>query len=248
MFYGSYTRGYKGPAFNIFFNHTAPTNATPIDEETSDAFELGFKSQFADKRIQLNAALFQATYDGFQANNFVLLNGTTITNLTNAGTVRTKGFELDAIVNAAEGLNLFGNLAYADAKVKRFNPNPLTNAPDARNGTKLPLAPEWSWNVGAEYEGRFNLFSADAKIYLRTNYSYTDDQFSDLGLGGPIDSYGMWNASIGFSDADDNYRATFFIRNISDESYVLLNTSAGQRLHIPRDADRYMGASFRVNF
>ena len=67
-------------------------------------------------------------------------------------------------------------------------------------------------------------------------------------MGGPIDSYGMWNASIGFSDADDNYRATFFIRNISDESYVLLNTSAGQRLHIPRDADRYMGASFRVNF
>jgi hypothetical protein len=29
---------------------------------------------------------------------------------------------------------------------------------------------------------------------------------------------------------------------------VLLNTSAGQRLHIPRDADRYMGASVRFRF
>ncbi|MGL5837406.1 MAG: TonB-dependent receptor [Sphingorhabdus sp.] len=248
LLYGSFTRGYKGPAFNVFFNHTAPTNSTPIDEETSDAFELGFKSQFADKRIQLNAALFQATYDGFQANNFVLLNGTTITNLTNAGTVRTKGFEIDAIVNPVDGLNLFGNLAYADAQVKRFNPNPLTNAPDARNGTKLPLAPEWSWNIGAEYETPFNIFGAEAKVYVRTNYSFTDDQFSDLGQGGPIDSYGLWNASVGYSDADDNWRVTFFMRNITDESYVLLNTNAGQRLHIPRDADRYAGVSFRVNF
>jgi iron complex outermembrane recepter protein len=250
MFYGSYTRGYKGPAFNVFFNHTRPTNSVPIDEETSNSYELGFKTQFADKRIQLNGALFQATYDGFQANNFIILPvvGGTVTNLTNAGTVRSEGVELDLIANPVDGFNLFANLAYADAKVRRFNPNPLTNAPDARNGTRLPLAPKWSWNVGAEYESPFNLFGADAKVYVRTNYSYTGKQFSDLGEVGPIDSYGMLNASVGYSDADDNYRVTFFVRNLTDESYVLLNTSAGQRLHIPRDADRYFGASFRVNF
>ena len=248
LLYGSYTRGYKGPAFNVFFNHTAPTNAVPIDEETSDSFELGFKSQFADNRIQLNAALFQATYDGFQANNFVLLNGTTITNLTNAGTVRTKGVEIDLLANPVDGLDLFANLAYTDAKVRRFNPNPLTNAPDARNGTRLPLAPEWSWNIGAAYEADANFFGLQGKAYFRTNYSYTGDQFSDLGEGGPIDSYGIWNASVGVGPADDAWRMTFMLRNITDESYVLLNTSAGQRLHIPRDADRYGGVSLRFNF
>ncbi len=250
LFYSSYTRGYKGPAFNVFFNHTAPTNSVPIDEETSNAYEIGFKSQFADKRIQLNGSLFQATYDGFQANNFITLPivGGTVTNLTNAGTVRTEGIELDLIVNPFEGLNLFGNLAYANAKVRKFNPNPQTNAPDARNGTRLPLAPKSSWNIGAEYESPFNIFGADAKVYVRTNYSYTGKQFSDLGEAGPIDSYGLWNASVGYSDTDDNWRVTFFMRNITDSSYVLLNTGAGQRLHIPRDADRYAGASFRVNF
>lgn len=250
LVYSSYTRGYKGPAFNIFFNHTAPTNAVPIDEETSNAYEIGFKSQFADKRIQLNGALFQATYDGFQANNFIILPvvGGLVSNLTNAGTVRTRGIELDLLANPVEGLDLFANLAYADAKVRKFNPNPLTNAPDARNGTRLPLAPKWSWNIGAAYETPTNIFGADAKVYFRTNYSHTGKQFSDLGESGPIDSYGMWNASVGFSDADDNYRITFMMRNITDESYVLLNTSAGQRLHIPRDADRYAGASIRFNF
>lgn len=248
MLFGSYTRGYKGPAFNVFFNHTRPTNAVPIDEETSNSFELGIKSRFADNRIQVNASAFQVTYDGFQANNFVLLNGAVVTNLTNAGTVRSTGFELDLLANPVEGLDLFANIAYADAKVRRFNPNPLTNAPDARNGTKLPLAPAWSWNIGAAYETPFSAFGSEYKVYVRTAYNHVGSQFSDLGQSGPIDSYGLWNASVGYSDAADNVRLTFMMRNITDESYVLLNTSAGQRLHIPRDADRYMGASLRFRF
>lgn len=248
LLYGSYTRGYKGPAFNVFFNHTAPGNAVPIDEETSDSYEIGFKSQFADNRVQLNAAAFYVEYDGFQANNFVLINGATTTNLTNAGTVRSQGIEVDTLINPADGWNFSGSLAYTDAEIKRFNPDPLTNAPDARNGTRLPLAPKWSWNVATDYETPLALGGFDAKLYFRTSYSYTGDQFSDLGEGGPINHYGIWNASLGFSDADDNYRLTFIIRNIADESYVSLNTSNGQRLHIPRDADRYVGATLRVRF
>ncbi|MBA4747354.1 MAG: TonB-dependent receptor [Sphingopyxis sp.] len=246
--YVSYTRGYKGPAFNVFFNHTAPNNAVPIDEETSDAYELGIKSRFADNRIQLNLALFRADYQGFQANNFVLLNGAVITNLTNAGTVRTEGFELDGLFNAADGLDFNASVAYADATVRQFNPNPLTNAPSAINGTRLPLAPEWSYTVGANYESSLERLGIGAFVYANTSYNFTDDQFSDLGNAGPIDSYGIWNASLGFSDTDDKYRLTFHVRNITDKSYVLLNTSAGQRLHIPRDADRYAGVTLRVGF
>ena len=242
MLYASYTRGYKGPAFNVFFNHTAPTNAVPIDEETSDSYEIGARTQFFDRRLTLNGTLFQATYDGFQANNFILLNNAVVSNLTNAGQVRTRGFEVDAALRIVDGLSLRGSVAYADAFVRRFNPNPLTNAPSALNGTRLPLAPEWNWNVGADYEGDLGGFM----IHASTTYAYTGDQFSDLGNAGPIDSYGIWNASLGFSDLDDNYRLTFFARNIGDTSYVLLNTSAGQRLHIPRDADRYFGVGVRV--
>ncbi len=246
MTYASYTRGYKGPAFNIFFNHTRPDNSSPIDEETSDAYEYGIKSMFADRRIQLNIAGFLADYKGYQANNFVVLNGALVTNLRNAGTVRTKGFEVDALFNPIEGWNINANVAYADAKVRKFNPNPLTNAPDARNGTPLPLAPKWNIALGTGYDSSLESIGAKAKIYLNTSYNWTDKQFSDLGKGGPIDSYGIWNASIGFSDLDDNYRLTFLVRNIGDTSYVLLNTSNGQRLHIPRDADRYFGVTLRA--
>ena len=242
MLYGSYTRGYKGPAFNVFFNHTAPVNAIPIDEETSDAFEIGLKSQFADNRIQLNLSAFSVEYDGFQANNFVELNGAVVTNLTNAGTVKSEGFEADLVAVPVDGLTLRASAAYADARVKRFNPNPQTNAPDARDGTQLPLAPKFVYTLGAGYETDIGGFM----LYLDTDYRHVSRQFSDLGEQGLIDPYGQWNASVGVSDLDDRYRLTFVIRNVTDESYALLNVSNGQRLQIPRDADRYVGVSLRA--
>jgi iron complex outermembrane receptor protein len=45
---------------------------------------------------------------------------------------------------------------------------------------------------------------------------------------------------------DDKYRLTFHVRNITDDSYVLLNVENGRRLQIPRDADRYFGISLRA--
>ncbi|MDP4605144.1 MAG: TonB-dependent receptor [Erythrobacter sp.] len=243
LVYASYTRGYKGPAFNVFFNHTAPTNAIPIDEELSDAFEIGLKSQFWDRRAQFNLAAFTVEYEGFQANNFVLLNGAVVSNLTNAGTVQSTGFEADFVLAPIDGLTFRASAAYADAKVREFNPNPATNAPDARNGTRLPLAPEFVYTIGGEYET--DLGDA-ARLYLNTDFRHTSSQFSDLGEAGPIDAYGIWNASVGFSDPADNYRVTFHARNITDNSYVLLNVQAGQRLQIPRDADRYFGISLRA--
>jgi iron complex outermembrane recepter protein len=244
MIYASYTRGYKGPAFNVFFNHNAASNGTPIDEEISDSYEVGVRTQFFDRRVTLNGTLFQATYDGFQANNFILLGtpAVPVSNLTNAGQVRTRGFEVDLTARLFDGFSVNGSVAYADAFVRQFNPNPATNAPSALNGTQLPLAPEWSWNIGANYERDLGGFV----LYANTTYAYTGDQFSELGNVGPLESYGIWNASLGFSDAEDMYRLTFFARNIGDTSYILLNTSAGQRLHIPRDADRYFGVGVRV--
>jgi iron complex outermembrane receptor protein len=242
MLYGSYTRGYKGPAFNVFFNHTAPTNAIPIDEELSDSFEVGLKSQFWDRRVQFNLSAFMVEYEGFQANNFVLLNGAVVSNLTNAGTVKSEGFEADLVIAPVDGLNLRASAAYADAQVKEFNPNPATNAPDARNGTQLPLAPKFVYTIGGDYTADLG----GVQLYLNTDYRHTSRQFSDLGEQGPIDAFGMWNASVGFSDPDDKFRVTFHARNLTDNSYVLLNVSAGQRLQIPRDADRYFGISLRT--
>ena len=103
--YATYARGYKGPAYNVFFNMTA-NNAEVIDAETADSFELGLKSTLADGRVVLNAAAFYAEYENFQANNFLFLNSVLITTLTNAGDVTTEGFELDFLARPIDNLSL----------------------------------------------------------------------------------------------------------------------------------------------
>ena len=249
MFYGSYTRGYKGPAFNIFFNHTRPDNSAAIAPELSDAFEIGVKSQFWDRRIQFNGALFHVTYNGFQANNFIRSNpndptSPIISNLINAGNVRTEGFEADLIIAPIDGLTFRGSAVLANARVIEALPTPDGRAPVAGVGSKLPLAPKFVYTVGGDYERDLG----GMRFYLSSDYRHSSSQFSDVGNSGPIDPYGIWNASIGLSDPADNYRVTFNVRNLTDDSYVLLNVGGGQRLQIPRDADRYFGISLRARF
>jgi iron complex outermembrane receptor protein len=245
MGYVSYSRGYKGPAFNVFFNHTAPNNAVPIDAETSNAYEAGFKSRLFGDRLQLNASGYYALYDGFQANNFIIVGGALVSNLTNAGKVSTAGFEVDAVLAPTEWWTMTGGVAYTDAKVKEFNRNPVTGVPSALNGTPLPLAPEWTITLASEWTIPFVM---GTNAHLRGAWAYQDDQFSELGAVGPIEQHSLVDLSLGFSDKDDRYRLTFHVNNLLDDSYVTLNTSAGQRLHIPRDASRYVGVTLRANF
>ena len=68
MAYASYTRGYKGPAYNVFYNLTA-TGTNVIAPETSNAFEVGLKNTLFDGKMTLNLAAFYARYKNFQANN-----------------------------------------------------------------------------------------------------------------------------------------------------------------------------------
>jgi iron complex outermembrane receptor protein len=254
MTYFTYSRGYKGPAFNVFFNMRL-RDSEVIAAETADSYELGLKSTLADGRVIVNAALFSAQYDNFQANNFFFFNNALITTLTNAGEVSTEGFELDFLTQPLDNLSISGGLAYTDAKVDKFYTPPGQVAQIA-DGSPLPLAPEWKFSLNAEY--RFELDAID--IVPNLLWVYTDDQYSDLiSKTQPavqelvlIPAYDTIDLSVAFADKDDRYRLTLIGRNLTDESYAALITRGGPanapRLQIPRDADRYFGAQFRVNF
>jgi iron complex outermembrane recepter protein len=256
MTYAKYSRGYKGPAFNVFFNQN-PTQLNPIEAETSDAFEIGLKATVFDGTTTVNLALFDATYDNFQANAFDVLNGAVITRLTNAGEISTSGVELDLVSVPFEGLTLSGGLAYTDAQIEEFNlpPGSPPNASDL-NGERLPFAPEFKGSLMAEY--RWEAF-AGYDMFVNGSASYTDEQYTDLpsAVTGPnplllIDSYTLIDASIGVSPQNNAWRLTLVGKNLSDESYPSLLTPGGPggsvRMLIPREADRYWGVQFRMNF
>jgi iron complex outermembrane receptor protein len=248
MVYASYARGYKGPAYNVFFNMTL-SNTPVIEAETADSYEAGVKSTLFDGRMLLNAAVYNAKYDDFQANNFLFLNGALITTLTNAGEVSSKGVELDVQVKPNDMLTLGGGISYNDAKVDSFF-TPPGQTSTVRAGTKLPLAPEWKASLVGEMAIPLGNYTLSPNVVV----AYQSESFSDLNEPAAlrIPGYTTVDLTLALSGPDDRFRVALVGRNLTDESYTVLKTAGGPggapRLQIPRDADRYFGIQARFNF
>ena len=54
---------------------TVVSATTPYDPETVDAYEVGFKSEFFDRRLSLNMAAFYTDYQDIQQSTTVTLAG-----------------------------------------------------------------------------------------------------------------------------------------------------------------------------
>ncbi len=255
MAYATYSRGYKGPAFNVFFNLTA-TGTNIIAPETSDAFEAGLKNTLFDGTLVLTVAGYYAKYHNFQANNPDIVAGVVVTRFTNAGEVSTRGGELDLIWRPIRDLNVSGGLAYTDAHVDHFLAAP--GAPASAiipAGTPLAYAPKWKGSLSADYRWRTG-GPVDFTFGGQGNF-----QSSEISTFSPnpvvlslstIHHYALINASAGIVDAKDRYSVTVQVRNLFNESFAAAITNGGPggayRYQIPRDADRYFGITARVNF
>ena len=257
--YASYTRGYKGPAFNLFFNLQA-TGAKALEPETSNSYEIGLKNTLLGGKLTLNVAAYYAKYDNFQANNpdTLVIAGVTsvIARFTNAGTVSTRGGELDFSYRPVRDLNISGGAAYSDAHVDRFNPPPVRTPNDiVASGTPLAFAPKWKGDIAVDYRIRTG---APVDFALGAQGSYQSSQLSIFSpdpvvrAAGTIGGYGLVNLSASIIDKADHYKLTFTVRNLFDQSFAATIANGGPggayRYQIPRDADRYFGVTGRVNF
>ena len=262
MAYGTYSRGYKGPALNVFYSQTA-SNLGRIAPETSNAFEIGFKSKLFDRRLTLNAALYRQVLDNFQANSFVTQGAQTFVTLTSAGRVRSQGFEADFSLRAGGGLNITGGYTYNEGTIRAFNCNPTTLTAAqlttclAHNGKPLPFAPKHKFNIGADYA----LPLGDAlpfDVRLGTQLSYTSRINFDLDQT-PLAQqapYALLDANITFASKDGKYQVSLIGKNLTDKYYTSFITPAGngvtansyQRLQVPRDAERYFGVRLSAKY
>lgn len=259
--YFVYSQGYKGPAFNVFFNQG--TNDTlPIDEETSDHFEVGYK--ISQPNWALNVAVYNTDISGFQANAFDNSTGVTITRLTNAGDVRTRGIEFDGSFAPNEYITLTASAALNDAEIRAFNSpvDPTTGVaqfPDGIfRGEDLLFSPDFNYTLGANFNYPL---SEKTDVFLNTTFAHVDEQESFLPGGNPdpainpfpipaqglLPSYNLWDLSLGF-EYDDSYRITFIVKNLLDESFAITNSGDQFRFQIPREADRHFGVNFRADF
>ncbi|UVO50810.1 TonB-dependent receptor [Sphingomonas sp. SUN019] len=253
--YATYSRGYKGPAFNVFFNLGA-TGTNVIEPETADSYEVGLKNTLFDGKLVINLAGYYAKYNNFQANNPDIVAGVLVTRFTNAGDVSTRGVELDLLFQPTRDLTFSGGVAYTDAHIDQFKvPTNGVTTGVIPSGTRLGYAPEWKGSLGADYRIRTGGF---VDVALGAQGSYQSEQIAQLDANAAIRAattikgYGLVDLSAALVDPDDRFRLAFQVKNVFDESFAAAITSGGPggsfRYIIPREADRYYGVTGRVNF
>ncbi len=250
MLYGTYSQGYKGPAFNVFYNQ-AIANTLPISSESSEQIELGYK--LTTGNLYANFAIFSTDIEDLQANNIDTSLGTATTTLTNAGDISTEGIEVDFIWQPSESFQLSGGVASITAEIDRFNCPvgvPASACTD-RSGLDVPFSPDLKYTLSANY--LLELSTVD--VIFDASYVHMDEQVAQLPSNNGttpaqalLPDYDLVNASVAFSFSDDKYRVSLIGKNLGDESYVTTFSGDGFRYQIPRDAERYFGASFRANF
>lgn len=247
--YFTYSHGYKGPAYNTFFNMQA-TDAQVLKPEQNNSFELGLKSQFLHRRVTANLAAFIENFSNYQANFLDNVAGGAVYRMINAGSVSSKGVEGDVAVRTLPGLTLGGNFAYTYAVVDKFNCPAGAPASCNVNGQPLPFAPRWKFVLNADYTKSLN-----NRFTLSVDSDYTWQSRTQFALTETPDTvqkaYGIWNMSTTLQDKKLKLQLSLVMRNAINThyaSYMAYGALGGVTSSIPRDYGRYGGFVLRKDF
>src|SRR5882757_50711 len=202
MAYASWGKGFKAGGWTTRLSAViASPKVAEYHPEYSKTYELGLKSQWFDRRLRANAALFYTDYDGIQLN---IQQGISPV-YTNAGNAKIKGAELELQSIVGYGLQLNVAASYIDAYYTSVNPNaniPQYALPDGSNvcpataivgepphpvcavnpagitqlDAKLPKTPKYKLTFDPEYS--FSLPN-EATIRLFAAFTYTAEMFND---------------------------------------------------------------------
>lgn len=251
LFYASAARGAKAGGFNA----TAPTvEEMPFDPEFNWTYEVGVKSDLLDRKLRLNLSVFDVEMDGIQITN-PSATSPTIFLTKNAGTGRSRGFELEMTAKPVDGLTLHGSYALADSKFVNAKDGSLRSYPSYVSnydvsGNPLPRTAKHNANASIQYE---TMLTEVLDGYIRTDVQYTSKKngFTTPELG-YVKGRTVVNAKVGV--IYDQVEASFWVRNLFNndtpilaQSALTLNTYARQPVALLPDL-RSLGVTVSYKF
>lgn len=248
--YASYSRGYKAGGFNLdqeaVGNRDADGNfvdQSRFDPETSDALELGLKSQFLDRRLTLNAALFHTTFDDFQLNTFTGL-GFTVGNVKEA---IAKGVEVESFLAVGEGVALTLGVTYADARYG----DDLLPANAHLEDNRLTQSPLWQSSASLFVDRPLGGTGLNWMLNLNWSHIGEANTGSDLDPEKVRGAHNFHNAQLGLRSADSRYEAFLWGRNLGNKrmnTLVFDSVFQGGSWHTFLNPPRTWGVTVKANF
>ena len=216
--YVSYNRGFKSGGYNSL---SIDPDLLAVKPEVLDAYELGVKSEFADRAVRLNAAFYYYDYKNIQVQHVLVGGGAAAAVLENAAAAKLYGIDADLALAPTRDLRLNAGINLAHSHYSSF---PGASGFIVSNGVGIPAvfdqtdkrvlgAPNLTYNVGGSY--KIGLGSAGS-LLPSVNYSYSSKYLISPGDGNNVRGYGQLAASITWTDEKGKFSLEAWGRNLTD--------------------------------
>ncbi len=222
LIYGTYSDAFKSGGFNP--RYLAPTvglQAISFDPESVDSFELGYK--YSGSNFRANLALFFNDYTDIQISaDSPSSQGATVTQ--NAAAATISGIEAE-FAYANLGWLIEGGFGYVDAEYDELGSGVDSSV---TLNSRFPRIPEFTSSLGVSYLQSLN---SGAELTYRVDGTYRGDSEGTVQNDTQAfqDDYVLINAVVKYSGADDKWRFSAGVTNLSDEEYTN-SVNVNQRL------------------
>jgi iron complex outermembrane receptor protein len=251
MLYGRVAKGFKSGGFNGRANSKAD-NTNAYDPETVLTYEVGAKTQWFDKRLRANFAIFDSKYKDFQAR----VSGTDtdpstglplpVLGVLNAGELKITGAELELQANPIPALLLDAQIGYLNSRYEEFDDARFTAFGGSRAFQKPAFSPDWTMRFGGQYEfglGDNGSVTVGGQARYRSEMALAVDNTavnSNVKLEGMWqDAYWLYDARVVWQTANRKWSAGVYGQNLSDEVY---KTDAQEFSSVGNIRTAYFGA------
>lgn len=230
LFYANYGRGYRNGGFNA--QATDLFNGS-FDDETSDNYELGFKTTSWNDRLIFNGSIFSSKLTNQQ--QYILDLNTFIAGVYNYDESKVFGFELESRARLTNYLDVFANFGLSDAEIvdggTTGGTDGTTTDNTIYNGNKTPFVPVSSFAIGLESSFKITddiKFNGFVNLDT-TGKTYWHESNQDIHTS---DSYSLLDARIGLSYK--NWKLDVWGKNLTDKQYYQ-EFSVGEFVGSPDD-------------
>lgn len=211
LLYASLSRGYKTGGFNL--DGSLDADLREYDAEFLWNYEVGFKGELLDGRLQTQAALFIMERDDVQVGSSLVRmrdNGSSefIEFIGNAAAGSNRGMELSANFAANDTMQLYGTLGLLDSEYDDF----INTAGEDLTGREQAHAPSYQYTFGTRFALGY-AWNLDVNVQGRDGFYFSDSHSLRS------DSYALLNASLVWTHAQ--WQATLWARNLTDEDYYV---------------------------
>jgi iron complex outermembrane receptor protein len=213
--YAYWAKGFRSGGYN--FRNTDPGVAPgPFDSEDQSSFELGWKQDFADGRLRLNAAAFHNKIEHIQReiNTPGALGVTQV--IRNVGDATIQGGELEARLRVMDSLTFAVQAGYTDGEYDSiaFDLNGDAVINDADYTLELPrLSP---WTYGASVVHNLQLGSL-GELASQLHFNHRDASFYTDNNRGTLNAVDMLNVNFTFYPQGSPMSFTVYAANLLDE-------------------------------